>query len=495
MNVLLVSPGCPETFCGFKYVSRFALVKRTPNPPLGLLTVASMLPQEWEKKLIDMNVMILRDKDLGWADLVFVSAMAIHRESIKEIITRCQKMGVKIVAGGPLFTSNYDEFGEVDHLILNEAEVTLPPFLEDLRNGCAKHVYTTGQWADVRKTPIPLWELVDMKKYSFMSIQYSRGCPFDCEFCDVTVLYGHRVRTKDKGQLIAELESLYSHGWRWEVFFVDDNLIVKKEKLKTEILPAIAEWREKRGYAFSFYTQVTIDLADDEELMRLMVEAGFFSVYVGIESPNEDSLVECNKSPNLNRDLMACVKRIQECGIEVQAGFIVGFDSDPPSIFEKQIEFIEESDIVVAIVSILGVFRGTKLYHRLQKENRLLKESSGGVTDCSVDFVPKMSYKTLSEGYRNLLKKVYSPEYYYKRARKFLKRYEPLQEGGQFRFSSLVAFFVSMVVLGLIHKERFHYWRLFLETMFTRPRLLPLAIAYAIHGFHFRNIFERYWSS
>ena len=489
MKILLVSPKCPETFWSFKYALKFIVIQKAPNPPLGLLTVASMIPKKWEKKLVDMNVMSLNDKDLKWADFVFVSAMSIQKESVKEIMVRAQKMGVKIVAGGPLFTSSYDEFEEVDHLVLNEAEITLPSFLENLGDGCPKHIYTSNQWADIRKTPIPLWELVNMKKYTSMSIQYSRGCPFDCEFCDVTLLYGHRPRTKDKDQVIAELESLYSQGWKWKVFFVDDNFIGNKEKLKKEVLPAIAKWMEKRRRPFSFFTQASIDLSDDEELMRLMVQAGFYSVFVGIETPNEKSLSECNKSLNMNRDLIACVRKMQKFGLEVDGGFIVGFDSDPPSIFERQIKFIQKSEIVTAMVGLLNAPRDTRLYQRLKKENRLLKDSLGDIG--SVNFVPKMSYETLIDGYEKIVKTIYSPPYYYERVRRFLKNYKLPPKGGRFRFSDLVGFFMSILVLGIVEKGRFYYWRLFFKIMFTRPRFFPLAITYTTYGFHFRKFFEK----
>ena len=339
MKALLVYPQYPDTFWSFKYALKF-ISKKASYPPLGLLTVAAILPEEWEKKLVDMNITTLKDKDLKWADLVFVSAASIHKESVMQIIARCKKKSLiprltRKKSGDFLFTMGYEEFEGVDHFVLDEAEITLPLFLEDLRNGRAVHIYTSNQRADIKKTPIPLWELVNMKKYAAMNVQYSRGCPFDCEFCDITLLYGHRPRTKDKEQLIAELQSLYSWGWRDVVFFVDDNFIGNKRKLKQEILPAITEWMEQRKYPFSLITQASVELCDDEELMRLMVKAGFDTVFVGIETPNEESLVECNKVQNKNRDLVASVKKILKFGLQVQGGFIVGFDNDPPSIFEK----------------------------------------------------------------------------------------------------------------------------------------------------------------
>ncbi|OYD17061.1 B12-binding domain-containing radical SAM protein [candidate division WOR-3 bacterium JGI_Cruoil_03_51_56] len=492
MKIILVYPKYPDTFWSFKHALKF-IFKKATSPPLGLLTVAAMLPKKWEKKLVDMNVTTLKDKDLKWADFVFISAMSIQKKSAKEVISRCKKLGVKTVAGGPLFTAGHEEFKDVDHLVLNEGEITLPKFLEDLENGGAKRIYTSDQWADIEKTPVPVWELVNMKKYATMNVQYSRGCPYNCEFCDITVLYGHKVRTKSKTQIIAELESLYSQGWRGSVFFVDDNFIGNKRKLKSEILPAIIDWMGKRKYPFSFNTEASIDLSDDEELMRLMARAGFNTVFVGIETPSEEGLAECAKFQNKNRDLVACVRKIQRFGLQVQGGFIVGFDSDPLSIFDRQIKFIQKSGIVTAMVGLLNAPRGTRLYHRLKKENRLLTDISGDNTDCSLNFVPKMDRDTLIKGYKKILSTIYSPPYYYERVRKFLREYKPSKPGKlQFHVSHLATLSKSNLFLGLIGKERIHYWKLFFWSLFRHPQVFPLAVTLAIYGFHFRKILEEY---
>jgi radical SAM superfamily enzyme YgiQ (UPF0313 family) len=490
VKILLVYPKCTDTFWSFKHALKF-ISKKAGFPPLGLLTVAAMLPKEWEKKLVDMNVTKLKDKNLEWADLVFISAMSIQKASVIEIVKKCQKIGTKIVAGGPLFTAGYDVFENIDYLVLNEAEDTLPPFLEDLKNGCAKHIYTTQELPNMQKTPIPLWQLINMKKYSSMSIQYSRGCPFNCEFCDITVLFGRKVRTKKAEQIVAELESIYLQGWREGIFFVDDNFIGNKKKLKKEILPAIIEWMEMRGHPFTFNTEASINLSDDAELMRLMVKAGFTSVFVGIESPNEESLAECNKLQNKNRDLIACVKKIHASGLQVQGGFIVGFDNDPPSIFERLVTFIQESGIVTAMVGLLNAQRGTKLYQRLVKEDRLLKDSSGDNTDFSINFIPKMNHEKLITGYKSIVTKIYSPEHYYQRVKKFLKEYK-LQQNRTFRLnlSNIKALFKSMFFLGIREKERTYYWKLFFWSLFRRPRLFPLAITFSIYGFHFRKVYS-----
>jgi len=492
MKILLVYPEYPETFWGFKYALKF-ISKKASLPPLGLLTVAALLPKEWEKKLVDMTVTLLSDKDVEWADYIFISAMSIQKESVKKIITKCKKLEAKIVAGGPLFTSEYKNFEEVDHLILNEAEITLPPFLKDLEEGHPKHIYTSEQWVDIKKTPIPLWKLADLNKYATMCIQYSRGCPFNCDFCDVTLLFGHKMRIKTKDQMLAELESLYLRGWRGGVFIVDDNFIGNKRELKSEVLPAMIGWMEERKHPFSFTTQASINLSDDEELLQLMVQAGFGSVFVGIETPNEESLAECNKLQNKNRDLIACVKKIQRFGLIVNGGFIMGFDNDPPAIFERLIEFIQKSGIVSAMVGLLNAPRGTKLYQRLVRENRLIQEASGNNTDLSINFIPKMKYKTLIEGYKKVLSTIYSPKYYYQRLLTLLKNTKPLQKKKyHFRLYYLTAFFKSVWHLGIIGRERIYYWKIFFWSLFRCPQLFPMAITYAVYGFHFRKVFKNY---
>jgi len=491
MKILMVYPKYPDTFWSFKHALKF-ISKKASFPPLGLLTVAAMLPKEWEKRLVDINVSVLADDDLKWADYVFISAMIVQIKSAKEVIRRCKKLGIRVVVGGPLFTTRYEEFEEIDHFILNEAESTLPPFLDDLKKGCAQHIYTSKEWPDIRKTPCSQWELINMKKYASMCIQYSRGCPFNCEFCDIVILNGHKPRTKSKDQILEELEVLYAQGWRSSVFFVDDNFIGNRKRLKTEILPYLIDWMKQKKYPFSFFTEASINLSDDEELMRLMVKAGFNKVFIGIETPNEESLTECNKYVNKNRDLIACVKKIQDNGLEVQGGFIVGFDNDPHSIFESQISFIQKSGIVTAMVGLLNAPRGTRLYHRLKKEDRLLNDSSGDNTDFSINFIPKMNIEILINGYKKILNTIYSPKHYYKRVITFLKDYKSkaLKKKININFCDLRAFFKSIWFLGIIGKERFHYWKLISWTLVRRPGLFHLAISFSIYGFHFRKIVE-----
>jgi radical SAM superfamily enzyme YgiQ (UPF0313 family) len=488
MRILFVYPEFPDTFWSFKHALKFVR-KESAAPPLGLLTVAAMLPPEWEKRLVDLNVTGLTQADLAWADYVFVSAMIVQRDSARALIARCKEAGVKVVAGGPLFTMEHDHFPEVDHFVLNEAELTLPPFLADLANGCAQHIYTTTEFPDIRQTPVPLWELANLKQYDTVSLQFSRGCPFNCDFCNVTALLGHRPRVKTAAQIVAELDSLYALGWRKGVFFVDDNLIGNKKHLKSELLPALIEWRKgKNGVPFN--TQASINLADDAELMTLMTQAGFNTVFIGIETPNEDSLVECSKTQNKGRDLVESVKRLQRAGLQVQGGFIVGFDSDTTSIFQQQIDFIQRSGIVTAMVGLLQAPLGTRLYERMQREGRLVSELSGDNTDGSTNIIPGMGLDTLREGYRKILGQIYAPQPYYDRVLTFLREYQPPKIRISLDLQHILALGRSIYQLGIRGVERTHYWRLFFWTLFRRPRLFPLAITLAIYGFHFRMVTE-----
>jgi radical SAM superfamily enzyme YgiQ (UPF0313 family) len=327
-----------------------------------------------------------------------------------------------------------------------------------------------------------------------MNLQYSRGCPFDCDFCDITVLYGRKPRTKSKEQVIIELDALYFTGWRGPVFFVDDNFIGNKVKLKKEILPAIAEWNEKRKNPFYFNTEVSINLADDDKLMQLMAKADFEAVFIGIESPNEASLIECNKNQNRNRDLISSVRKIQESGLEVQGGFIVGFDNDPPAIFDKLTNFIQESGIVTAMVGLLNAPKGTKLQKRLINEGRLINDFTGNNTDFSINFIPRMNPKVLLDGYKKILNTIYSPKYYYERVMRFMKDFEPKKKKVfHLNPNYILALFKSMFKLGVIGEERIYYWKLFFWSLFLKPQLFSLAILFTVYGFHFRKISNRYY--
>ena len=485
MNVLLLYPEFPDTFWSFKHALKF-IRKRASLPPLGLLTVAALLPASWGKRLIDLNVQKLRDPDLGWADLVFISAMIAQRDSGRRLIARCRAAGKKIVAGGPLFSLEPEQFPEVDYFVLNEAEVTLPEFLRDRERSGARRVYASSERPDLHRTPAPLWELADLNRYASMSIQFSRGCPFDCDFCNVTAMLGHRPRTKSTAQVIAELDGLWRLGWRGAVFFVDDNFIGNKAVLKADLLPALIQWRKGRA-GLPFFTEASINLADDDELLGLMVEAGFDQVFVGIETPEEASLAECNKRQNQGRDLVADVKRIQRAGLEVQGGFIVGFDHDTPAVFQRQLEFIQQSGIVTAMVGLLQAIPGTRLYERLNRQGRLVGHTTGNNGDGTTNFIPRMHRESLRQGYQRLMEYLYSPGPYYRRIRTFLREYRRPRFSSSLNWRDVRAFVHASLRLGFLGRERFHYWGLLLWTFFRRPSCIHLAVTFSIYGHHFRK--------
>lgn len=490
MNILLIYPKIPETFWSFSYALSF-VGKKSAFPPLGLLTVAALLPEAWGKRLVDLNVVRLKDKDLAWADMVFVGGMAIQRKSARQVIARCKASGLPVVAGGPLFTAEPDAFSDVDHLVLDEAEQTIPAFLADLENGCPQRRYRASGFCDLHDSPVPAWNLVRMKRYASMSVQFSRGCPFNCEFCNVTVLFGHRPRLKTPQQVITELDRIYDAGWRSGIFFVDDNFIANKDYLKTQLLPALISWhQDKKGCVF--FTEASINLADDPELLNMMVRAGFDSVFIGIESPDDNCLAECHKVQNRNRDLLQSIRKIHHAGVQVMGGFIVGFDSDSTSIFQRQVDFIQQSGIVTAMVGMLQAPPGTRLFDRLQRENRVDSDFSGDNVDGTTNIIPRMGRVRLAEGYRSLMKQIYAPGNFYRRARKFLSEISAPEFALPLNCQRLFAFVRSGIRLGILGKERFLYWHLLFWTMIRKPRLLPLAVTFAIYGYHYRRISEKY---
>jgi radical SAM superfamily enzyme YgiQ (UPF0313 family) len=416
--------------------------------------------------------------------------MYIQKESVSEIIEACIKLKVKIVAGGPLFTQEFENYPQIDHFVLNEAEITLPLFLKDLDEGTQKKVYMTNEYADISLTPTPDYQLLSRKNYAFMNIQVSRGCPFSCEFCEITALYGHRVRTKSTQQILAELDKLYELNWRGSVFIVDDNFIGNKKVIKYEMLPLMKEWMQKHRYPFTFNTEASINLADDKELMLLMTDAGFNSVFIGIETPEETSLNECNKVQNKNRDLIGSIKNIQHAGLQVSGGFIVGFDNDSPSVFQRQIDFIQQSGIVSAMVGLLNAPKNTRLYQRLEAEKRLTIEATGNNTDLSMNFIPRMNSRELVSGYKKIIHDIYTPKPYYKRIRRLLLNYKPSNhKPAKIDFVVLSAFFKSIFIIGIVNKGRSDYWKLLIWTLFRRPALVVDAITFSIYGYHFRKVY------
>ncbi|MCX6221786.1 MAG: B12-binding domain-containing radical SAM protein [Bacteroidia bacterium] len=490
MNILLVYPQYPDSFWSFKHAMRF-ISKKASVPPLGLITIAAMLPKAWHKKVVDMNITTLKTGDVVWADYVFISAMSIQKESVNEVIRECLKYKTKMVGGGPLFTQDYDNYPQIDHFILNEAEITLPPFLRDLASGNSpERIYRTDDFADLSDTPIPDYSLLSRKDYVVMNVQVTRGCPFSCDFCEITALLGHKVRMKKPSQILAELESLYYLNWRGPVLIVDDNFIGNKHEVKENLLPAMMEWMKNHRFPFTFETQTSINLADDDELLSMMVATGFTSTFIGIETPDEISLQVCNKSQNKNRDLLQCVKKIQKAGMSVSGGFIVGFDTDTSSVFQKQLDFIQQSGIVSAMVGILHAPKNTTLYKRMVGEDRIIKDSSGNNTDASINFIPKMNPKELLDGYNGLIRNIYSIKPYYKRVRQFLQTYQQLYAiKRRARFSLFKSLFKTVYIIGIANKGRGEFWKLMLWTLFRKPLLIKEAIQFAVYGYHFRIVY------
>ena len=490
MKILLVSPAFPDTYWSFKHALKF-VSKKSASPPLGLLTVAAMLPGAWERRLVDLNVRPLKDSDIRWADLVFLGAMSVQSESASQVVDRCMKLDRKVVAGGPLFTGSPGEWMHIDHLVLNEAEITFPWFLSDLEKGEPKKVYETKEFADIKASPPPDYSLIRASDYAQLSLQYSRGCPFDCEFCEITALLGRKVRLKSTRQVLQELDIIYHTGFRGNLFFVDDNFIGNRKRLKQELLPAIARWSRDRKNPFTFTTEASIDLSDDAELMQAMAAADFEKVFVGIESPDEASLKECNKYLNQGRNLLESVQVIQEAGMEVSAGFIVGFDSDTPGIFQRQIDFIQRSGIITAMVGLLNAPSRTKLYHRLKKEGRILRTAGGDNTDYTMNFIPKMNREVLLEGYQKILNSIYSSQAYHQRLKHFLSTFRPkVVKRGRINRENMMAFLRSVLYLGILDRHRIYYWRLMFWSIFKRPQLIPLAVTYSIFGYHFRKVYR-----
>lgn len=471
----------PDTFYAMKHFMK-VVGKKAAYPPLGLLTVASMLPTHWEKKLADLNLAPLNLKDLAWADYVFLSAMNVQEESAGEIIRLCNEAGVKIVAGGTLFTHEHYRFPGVDHFVLNEAEITLPLFLEDLANGTPQRIYQTKEFADVTRSPLPSLELIDKSQYLYDIVQYSRGCPYMCDFCDVTALLGRRPRTKTAEQMIAELEAINDDGHTQLVLFADDNLIGNKRVLKAELLPALIEWRKKTQPSFYFATQLTVNLADDEELMQMLIDAGFRHIFIGIETPSEESLKVSHKTQNLKKNLLTTIHNIHSKGFIISGGFIVGFDTDDQSIFKRQIQFIQESGIPLPIVNILKAPPGTDLYKRMKMERRLSKQFA--FTEGDTNIIPVMDRVDLYNGFINVIDSIYTPDGSYQRLMKFFETYRFPQNTLKIK-ERLTIQQIKMALsiaykLGISDKNRKYFWKMIFWSIRKNRKMLDKAFFYSI---------------
>lgn len=493
MNILLVYPEFPDTFWSFRHTLSF-VGKRATFPPLGLLTLSAMLPPSWERRLIDMNVRSLTVADIQWADVVMTSAMYVQKESLKRVIELCKAHGKRVVVGGPFTSTSVGahQLAAADHIFIGECEPTFAGFIDDFLHGQAQRVYETKERPALDKTPIPHFGLAEMSRYSDMSVQYSRGCPFNCEFCDIIEIYGRTPRTKSPAQMLAELDELVRVGWRGDVFIVDDNFIGNKKNVRL-LLPELSDWSARNKYPFSFITEASVNLADDDELLKQMRAANFRQVFIGIETPVHESLKEAQKGQNARRDLLESVRKVQSFGMEVMAGFIVGFDNDPEDIFERQIEFIRESAIPIAMVGLLVAISQTQLWRRLEREGRLIGigDHSGSNTDCILNFAPKMDARQLIEGYKSIVRNIYSPREYYERALESIKRVErsetPEMSGG-ISLKDIASFIRIVAALGVRDPSRKEFWRFMARVFAERRERIEDGLTFAALGYHLRKL-------
>ena len=499
MNALLIYPQFPETYWSFKHALKF-VGKRAAQPPLGLMTVAALLPPHWNKRLVDTNVEHLRDRDLAWADVVLLSGMHIQKDSLLAIVERCQPFNLRTVVGGPIASSLSADELQADHVVIGEAESLIADLARDLEQGVAKPVYQAAQRPEMETSPLPDLSLIKMRRYSTMTVQYSRGCPFNCEFCDIIEIYGRRPRTKAIAQVLAELDQLRAAGWREAVFIVDDNFIGNKARAK-QLCSALAEWRGQHRVNFDFCTEASLNLADDPELMQLMKDAGFVSVFLGIETPDESGLIASNKLQNTRRSLLDSIATIQSYGMQVMGGFILGFDTDKEDIFDRMVEFIQKSGIPIAMVGLLQAMPGTQLFRRLRREGRILDSDAGNNTGDHLNFLPHMDPARLVEGYRSVLKQIYSCEAYYERVRLYLNRTHPkpgkhlaghrVSRQQWMTAANARAFVTSIVRQGVFGRSQWSYWKFLLAASTRYRHCFGTAMTLAVMGYHFQVITRR----
>ena len=486
-NTLLIYPKHPPTYWGNEF-SLDLLGIRAAFPPLGLLTVAAMFPPRYDLRVVDLNVTSLEDSDLEWADLAFTSSMITQRPSLDQIIKQCNRARVPVIAGGPYPTTFHEEIDGVAHFVLDEVEETFPDFLHDLEKGIAKRIYREPRKPDVTLTPLPRFDLINMNDYYSMSLQFSRGCPFDCEFCDITKLYGRVSRTKSPEQMIAEFDHLYELGWRGNLFLVDDNFIGNKREV-TRLLPVVAEWQQERGHPYSLSTEASVNLVRMRDLMDIMIAAGFDTVFLGIETPNPKALEKMKKPQNINmRDdnyLFKSVRKIQQKGMQVQGGFILGLDEDDESAFDAQIEFIQETGIPIALVGLLTALKGTDLWARLEREDRLL-DTPIEINATSLNFRPEMDPKTLIEGYLRVIGTIYDStlENYFERCLTLLENLNPVPHLHKPVSQHALYAGIMGIRQRLTSPQLSAFSRYIAKVSKNHPRLLPLAIRLAAAGHH-----------
>lgn len=483
MRCLLVNPAYPETYWSLSHM--LPLVRRSwLVAPLPLLTVAALLPKHWELRLVDLAVEPLRDEDLLAADVVMLSGMLVQRASLHEILARCRCLGVTTVVGGPYATARPEDFDDADHLVLGEVEEVLPKFALDLERGAAEAVVRASEKPELRLTPIPRYDLLRPGAYHYLAVQFSRGCPFECEFCDIISLYGRVPRTKEPAQVIAELEAIEASGFRGRVMFVDDNFIGSKKAVRA-LLDEMIRWRKRTGCELEFFTEASLDLAEQPDLARGMVEAGFRVVFVGVETPRIESLRETKKRQNLRGDPVERIRALRRHGLDVWGGFILGFDHDDESVFDEMIEFVGAAGIAYAMVGMLIALPGTPLHRRLAREGRLLPEPETGDMFAVTNIVPSMPLETLVRGYRRVLETVYAPDVYFERCREHLRHFKSPGGSPSVTLEDLRVVARSLWRQGVRSRYRRHYWRFLAWVLLREPDKLALALSQACAGHHF----------
>jgi len=490
IKVLMVWPSFPPSFWSLGEVMQI-VPERSLVPPLGLITVAALCPPNWEIRLVDLAFQVLRDEDILWADLVMVSAMVVQRKSVRLILERASKLNRRTMIGGPYASSDPDALLPLaDHVVVGEPDEMFPQIALDLERGSARRLYSITQKPDVSRTPVPRFDLLALNKYTFMSVQFSRGCPFTCEFCDIITIYGRHPRTKSPAQLTRELDSLLQLGWRKDVFVVDDNFI-GNHKAALELVHELELWQRRNRYPFGFFTEASIDLASRPALLDGMVKANFWRVFIGIESPSAESLKETKKFQNLRRDLLDSIRFIQQHGLWVMGGFIVGFDSDPLDIFDRQIEFVQRAAIPWAMTGILQAPPTTPLYERMKKEGRLLENKPEPSNFEPPNFRTVLPLPELLDGTKRMLLALYDPHRFYQRVLDSLERWEPRLE----QKASAISLPYLLSVLpksvwkqGVLSRYRGDYWH-FMRGLMMRWGLEPqkrrLGFELALSGHHF----------
>jgi len=483
MRALLVNPEFPDSYWSGKHALPIAN-RRCLLPPLGLITVAAMLPRHWKLRVVDLNVQRLSDRAIRRADVVMLTGMIVQRESLHRILDRCKRLGVRTVVGGPYATSMPDDLAEADHVVVGESEELMEDLVTDLAIGKGPHFYRETDKPDLTTTPVPRFDLLKPGAYHQMCLQFSRGCPFTCEFCDIIVMYGRKPRTKAPAQVVAELEAIRATGFVGDVFFVDDNFIGNKKAVRA-MLPDVAAWRRETRCALEFYTEASMNLADDDGLVDLMTDAGFTAVFIGIETPSPESLRETKKLQNLRRNLEDQVHRLLNRGLDVWGGFILGFDNDGPEIFDRMIKFVQKAAIPYAMVGLLGALPNTPLYRRLEKEGRLRRNFTGdqfGLTNV----ITKLPKSLMIPGYRKVMETLYHPEVYFQRCRENLARWNPVP--GTHRplvLRDLFSAWRALWAQGIRAPYRRAYWRFIRWTIRYHPAKLGRAIAQAAAGHHY----------